>query len=317
MGKIFADTIRMKHGRFILPRNRESGEVVADVAEMQAAEEAGVLVEEMVATTDTKEFFTVGINDFFLQDDPQADEQWRQLFTEIPSTKSGELFPFRDPSKAGEGSHGIRFEEVGEGGEIKFSTVTSKEKFIKAVKYATALGYSNEWFEDGDLGLIEMTTEDFRRAANDKLATIHYGVITTAIALGVAKSAPVGGTTLDDFIAAINSAVSIMRRNRFEPDWIVGAPEQEDIILQALHDVYRDRTLTESSRRLQPLITDFFPAGTVALVQSRRRLVSVRRLDLMLGSFQDLLHDAETLVGKFRRGAALGDGRAVRGITGL
>ena len=315
--KIFSNTIKMRHGRFILPKNKRTGDVIKEVSEMEAAKTEGELVEEMIATTDTKEFFTVGINDFFMQEDPEADVQWQQLFTEIPSTKSGELFPFRDPSRAGEGSHGIAFEEVGEGGEIKFSTVTSKEKFIKAIKYGTAIGYSNEWFEDGDLGLIEMTTEDFRQAANDKLATIHYGIITTAISTGVSKSAPVGGTTLDDFVAAINSGVAIMRRNRREPGWIVGAPEQEDIILQALHDVYRDRTLTESSRRLQPLITDYFPAGTIALVQARRRLVTVRRLDLTLGTFQDLLHDAETLVGKFRRGAALGDGRAIRGITGL
>ena len=317
MGLIFGDHVKMRNGRFEVLKDKRSGEIVTDVSEMAALEEGGYDVREMISTSDTKEFFREGINEFFMQDDPLDDTQWEALYQRIPSTKDGELFPFRDPSKAGEGAHGIVFEAVGELGEIKFSTRTSKEKFVRAVKYATAIGYSNEWFEDGSMGLIEMTTSDFRAAARDKMAAIHYGLITTAIATGASKSAAVGGTTLDDFITSINSAVAIMRRNRFEPDYIVGAPEQEDIILQAMHDIYRDRQLTQSARRLTPIITDYFPAGTVALVRSKVRLVSIDRLALTLGSFQDLLHDAETLVGKFRRGVGLGDARVIRGITGL
>lgn len=317
MGKIFQDNIRMQNGRFRIPRNRSTREVVVDVAEMNRLDEEGDLVFETVSTTDTKEFFRDGINDAFLREDAEDDVQWQQLFRSVPSTKSGELFPLREREVVGQGSHGIVFKEVGELGEIKFSTVKSGEVFVAAKKYATAIGYSNEWFEDGDLGMVEMVTEDFRKAAADKLAAIHYGILTQAISLGIAKSAAVGGTTLDDFITAINSAVAIMRRNRYEPNFIVGAPEQEDIILQAMHDVYRDRTLTESSRRMRPIITDFFPAGTVALVRAGDRLVTVDRLGLTLGTFQDLLHDAETLVGKFRRGAAMLDGRCTRGITGL
>ena len=317
MGLIFTDGVRMKKGRFILPKDRRTGRVLADLAEIAGCEAEGELVQEMVTTSDTKEFFTQAVNDFLMRQDAEADTQWDQLFTTIPSTSAGELFPFRDQDAAGLGVHGIRFEEVGEGGEIKFSTVVSNEKFVKAVKYATALGYSNEWFEDGSLGLVQMATEDFRRAAADKLATIHYGVIIQAVATGISKSAAVGGSSLDDFVTAINSAVAIMWRNKYRPDTIMASPEQEDIVLQALHDVYRDMKPTETAQRLKPLVTEYVAPGTVYLVKGKSRLVSVRRLELTLGKFQDLLHDAETLVGKFRRGAALLDGRAVRAITGL
>jgi len=317
MGKIFKDCLRMKDGVFIVAKSKASGEVVTDVAEMESLRREGEIVSEAISTTDTVEFFREGINDFFLRENPDADRQWEQLFAVQGSTKSGELFPLRERTLAGGGSHGIVFKEVGELGEIKYSTVQSDEAFVRNVKYATALGYSTEWFEDGNIGAIEMATEDFRRAADDKMALIHYNIILNAISSGVSKSAAVGGTTLDDFITAINSAVAIMRRNKYEPNFILAAPEQEDIVEQALHDVYRDRQLTDSAKRLTHVNTEYFPAGTVALVRGRDRLVSLDRKRLTLGNFSDLLHDAETLVGLFRRGAAMLDGRCCRGITGL
>jgi len=38
---------------------------------------------------------------------------------------------------------------------------------------------------------------------------------------------------------------------------------------------------------------------------------------LRLGKFEDLLHDSETLVGVFRRGAGISDAKCARAITGL
>ena len=317
-GLIFHPKIKFEKGRVWLPKDTRNGEYLEDLSEIQYADDHGYLVHEMLTSSDTKEFFTTAINTFFLEEDPEADTQWQQLFREVPlTTGSGMIFPFRDRTKAGEGSHGIVFEDVGEGGEIHFSKVESKEKFVKAVKRATAIGYANEWFQDSMIGLIEMTTEDFRQAEQDKLAEIHYGVITTAIDTGAAKSAAVGGTTLDDFITSINSAVAIMKRNKFVPTHLVVAPEQEDIAKQALRDVYRDRTLTDSAARLDLIETQHFTAGTAALVHARSRLVSLNRENLTLGTFQDLIHDSEVLVGKFRRGAAVLDAKCIRGITGL
>ena len=210
MDKIFSPTlIGMKHGRFILPVNKNTGKYITDIQEMNRARREGVLVQEMITTSDTKEFFTTGINEFLMKQPDDADMQWKMLFSEIPSKGAGELFPFRDTDVAGAGSHGIVFQEVGEGGEIKYSTVVSDEKYIKNIKYGTALKYSSEWMEDGSLGLIEMYTRDFRDAAWDKLAAIHYGIITNAVATGVSHSAAVGGATLDDFITSINAASAL------------------------------------------------------------------------------------------------------------
>jgi len=315
--KIFKDYIKMKHGRFILPRSKQTGKIITDIQEMRLSEERGDVITEMISTSDTKEFFTQGINEFFMTADPAVDVQWEQIFTTIPSTGAGELMPFRDPAVAGGGSHGVVFEEVGELGEIQFSTVESNEKFVKNVKFATAIGYSNEWFEDGRLGLVEMVTEDFRRAAGDKLAEIHYGLLLAAITSGASKKLTVAGTTLDDLITAVNATVAIMMRNKWAPDWILAAPEQEDIVKQMLHDVYRDRTVTDSAKRLQPIFSEHLTAGQVLIVNAKARLISTDRLQLTLDSFNDLLHDSRTLVGKFRRGALIGDGKVVRAIDGL
>jgi len=320
MKHIFSPTVSMRNGKFIIPKNKKTGKIITDLQEMEQAKREGVLLQEMITTTDTKEFFTQGINTFLLKQPDDADTQWRNLFTEIPSRGPGELFPFRDSNVAGTGSHGIVFEEVGEGGEIKYSTVTSNEKYIKNIKYGTALKYSNEWMEDGSLGLVEMYTRDFRDAAWDKLAAIHYGVIVQAVATGISHQAAVAGATLDDFITAINDAVAIMRRNKRTPDYLCVAPEQEDIALRTAHDVYRDTNpsiMTESAKRLTILVSDHFAAGTAYIIQSKRWLISTNREELTLGKFSDLIHDAETIVGKFGRGAALGDGKAVRAITGL
>lgn len=315
--RIFQDFIEIKNGRIIAPKNAVTGKWVSDIREMDSLEKKGQVVMEMITTSDTRHFFTTAINDYFMKDDENADMQWEQLFYTMDSKGSGELFPHRNPSTAGSGSHGITFSEVKEGGEIGFSTVESDEKFIKNRKWATAVGFSNEWFEDGSMGLIEMTTKDFKDSANDRMAEIHYGIIIDAVVSGLSHSMPVGGTSLDDLIAAINATVAIMQRNKCRPNYICCAPEQEDVVEHALHDVYRDDTITKSAKRLTALSTEHFGAGTLYVVQAKRWLVSTNRLSLTLGTFQDLLHDSETLVGKFRRGAMLGNGRAVRAITGL
>jgi len=317
MHDIFKPTLIMKNGRFYFPKNKNTNKIIVNIQEMKQAELEGVLIREQITTSDTAEFFTQGINKFFLKIPEEADMNWKELFTEIPSKGSGELFPFRDPDVAAGGSHGIIFLQVGEGGEIQFSTVTSGEKYIPNRKWATALPYTSEWIEDGNLGLIEMVTKDFRDSAFDRLAAIHYGIIVGSITSGISRSAAVSGATLDDFIASINAATAIMMRNGCDPTHICGAPEQEAVILHALNDVYRNEKLTDSAKRLTPLITKHFVAGTVYLVQKKRYLISTNRYDLKLDRFKDLLHDAETLVGKFRRGAANVYGNCLRAITGI
>lgn len=318
MQQLFKPQVDMVNGRFVVPKTK-SGEYLDDVQEIARLEQDGEVVRETIATTDTKEFFTTTINQFFMAQPEDVDRQWEQLFTVQQSRNtSGELLPFWGaPNKASEGVNGIVFKRVGELGEIEFSTIRSSEIFVPHVKYGTALGYSREWFEDGNLPLIAMVTDNFRRSSFDKLAQIHYDLIFDAISGGASGSSPVGGTTLDDFISAINDSVAIMKRNKWEPTHIVVGPEHEDLVLQAQRDVYRDRTLTVSARRLTPIITDYAPAGTAALVRSRDRLISFERQALRLDSFNDLLHDAEVLVGTWRRGIGLGDPLVIRGITGL
>jgi hypothetical protein len=326
--QLFADGVRMQGGRFIVPqrtRVQESGRTVERVQE------------SMVSTSDTKQFFTNGLQMFFMNDPEIMDVGWQELFSVVGSTSHGELFPFRAPDAAGQGVHGIVFEAVGELGEIKYNKVTSDEKYVKNVKYAGALGYSNEWFSDGSLGMIEMATRDFRQSASDRMAAIHYAAIVAAATSGVSLSAAMGGTEVNDWVNALDAANVIMRRNRRLPSVVLGPPEVENFLGVAQFGHYgfqniggtQSNSLNENATggrapvagRFKVITTDHLAAGattsSVYVIEPKRRLISTDREQLSLGNFQDLLHDAETLVGKFRRGVLVGEGQVIRRITAV
>jgi len=326
---LFGEGVRIVNGQFVYPQQvkvRESN-----------GQEVTRIRESMVSTADTKQFFTSGIQQFFMNDPEVLDNGWQQFYTIMKSTNHGEIFPFRNPDRAGTGVHGIVFDEVGELGEIKFNKVVGNEKYVKNVKYGAAIGYSNEWFSDGAMGMIEMVTRDFRQASSDKMAAIHYAAIVAAVTNGVSLSAGVSGVEINHFVNALNDATVIMRRNRRDPRLLLGPPEIENFISVALFTRYGftnqaaaiSRTLAVAATggeapvngRYRLVTTDHLAAGattsTIYVVEPKRRIMSTDREQLMLGNFQDLLHDAETLVGKFRRGVLVGEGQVIRAITSV
>lgn len=302
-----------------------------------AIEEDGQ-VQEIIATSDTQQFFTTSVNEFFMQTDETADVGWQQIYRVVPGKGHGELFPFRPPTAVttvspssytaaedvtSSGMHGIVFNEVGEGGEIKFSRVISAEKYVRHVKYATAIGYSNEWFSDGQMALIEMVTEDFREAANDKMAAIHYGAIVAAANAGLTSStaATTGTSNVAKTINALNSATTAMVRARRRPGILLVPPECEEVAKLALKaqgaggGTDGNLARTDATSRLVPIVSAYIASGTGYVIEPKRRLISTNRLPLSLGNFQDLLHDAEVLVGKFRRGVLVGEAAVIHRIT--
>lgn len=317
MGKLFADNITFRNGQMVI---EEDGEV-----------------QEIIATSDTKQFFTTAVNEFFMQTDETADTGWQNIFRVVPGRGHGELFPFRPPTTvstvspatllaaedvATSGMHGIVFNEVGEGGEIKFSRVISAEKYVRHVKYATAIGYSNEWFTDGQMSLIEMVTEDFREAANDKMAAIHYGAIVAAVTAGLSSSAAAstGTSNVAKTINALNTATTAMRRAKRRAGILLVPPECEHVARLALSTTGLpqsggDAVRNEITSRLQIVVSEYIASGTGYVIEPKRRLISTNRLPLSLGNFQDLLHDAEVMVGKFRRGVLVGEAATIRAIT--
>lgn len=317
MGKLFADNINFRNGTMVV--EEETGEV-----------------QEIIATSDTKQFFTTAVNEFFMQTDEDADTGWQEIYRVVPGKGHGELFPFRPPTavtavtaasfnaaedQASSGMHGIVFNEVGEGGEIKFSRVISAEKYVRHVKYATAIGYSNEWFSDGQMSLIEMVTEDFREAANDKMAAIHYGAIVASVNAGLSTSAGAGGATSNvaNVINALNVATTAMVRARRRPGILLVPPECEEVARLALTTTGGvgggGAIRTQATQRLKPVVTAYIASGTAYVIEPKKRLISTNRLALSLGNFQDLLHDSEVLVGKFRRGVLVGEAATIRAIT--
>ena len=320
MGKLFNDDVTFERGVLV-------------------SENEGV--QETITTSDTKQFFATAVNTFFMADDPTADTQWEQLFRVIPGTGHGELLPFRPPDAtttvdgatggggnsvdvAQTGSHGIVFNEVGEGGEIKFSRVVSAEKYVKHVKYGTAIGYSNEWFSDGSMGLIEMVTEDFREAANERMAAIHYGAIAAAVNAGISTNTALdtGATAVTaQVVNTLNDITSRMRRAKRRPDFFVIAPENEQVVRMAMAKTIDGGSVAsvqnEFTSRLKLIVTEFAASGQGYVLESKRRLISTNRLPLSLGNFEDLLRDSEVLVGKFRRGVLVGEGAVINGFSAL
>ncbi len=320
MGRIFDDSVTFVEGEMVVEREG---------------------IQETITTSDTKQFFSTAINQFFMTDNENADRQWEQVFRVIPGKGHGELLPFRPPdvtttisgatggggnaiTVSAVGSHGIVFNEVGEGGEIKFSRVVSAEKYVKHIKYGTAIGYSNEWFSDGSMALIEMVTEDFREAADDMLAAIHYGAIAAAVNASISTSTALDGTGtagVARVLNTLNTITSAMRRNKRRPSHFIIAPENEAVVRLALKVTQEGGSVAavqnEFVKRLDIIVTDFAVANTGYVVEAKRRLISTNRLALSLGNFQDLLRDGETLVGKFRRGVLVGEGQCINAFTSI
>jgi len=323
MGKLFKDNVNFRNGQMVI---EEDGQV-----------------QEIIATSDTKQFFTTAVNEFFMQNDNSADIGWQDIFRVIPGRGHGELFPFR-PSQvvtqlsganepatfnaaedaASAGAYGIMFTEVGENGEIKFNRVTSAEKYVRHVKYGAAIGYSNEWFTDGQMGLIEMVTEDFRSAANDKMAAIHYGAILASVSSGLSGTTSFSGTGTSNvakMINTLNEASTTMRRNRHRPDVLLVPPECEPLAKLAMTTPgdfgVGSAARNEVTGRMRLIVTEYIPSGTAYMIESKKRLISTNRLPLSLGNFQDLLHDAEVMVGKFRRGVLVGEAAVIRGLSSI
>lgn len=319
MTRLFKDNINFRNGQMVI---EEDGQV-----------------QEIITTSDAKQFFSTAVNEFFMQDDDSADTQWQEIFRVVPGRGHGELFPFRPPTAVGtvsaatslaaedetaKGSHGIVFNEVGEGGEIKFSRIVSAEKYVRHVKYATAIGYSNEWFSDGQMSLVEMVTEDFRAAANDKMAAIHYGAIVASVNAGLSASTVLSATgsgNVAKLVNTLNDVTTTMRRARRQPGIVLCAPENEQPLRIALNtqgiQSSGNPPQNEATGRLKMIVSEYVADGTAYVIEPKKRLISTNRLPLSLGNFQDLLHDSEVLVGKFRRGVLVGEAAVIHAITSM
>ena len=181
------------------------------------------------------------------------------------------------------------------------------------------------------MNLIEMVTQDFRDAANDKMAAIHYAAIVAAVTASVSVTTAQSGATINHFLNDLNDDAVTMRRNRRRPDTLLFAPEHEQFIRTALNVRVGNTVagtndagagnptsveLVEATRRLNLLVTEHLAAGSTYLIESKKRLISTDRQALRMGRFDDLLHGAETIVGTFRRGILIAEGQVIRARSG-
>ena len=284
MTRLFKDNINFRNGQMVI---EEDGQV-----------------QEIITTSDAKQFFSTAVNEFFMQDDDSADTQWQDIFRVVPGRGHGELFPFRPPTAVGtvsaatslaaedetaNGSHGIVFNEVGEGGEIKFSRIVSAEKYVRHVKYATAIGAI--------------------------VASVNAGLSASTALSGT------GGGDVAKLVNTLNDVTTTMRRARRQPGIVLCAPENEQPLRIALNtqgiQSSGNPPQTEATSRLKLIVSEYVADGTAYVIEPKKRLISTNRLPLSLGNFQDLLHDSEVLVGKFRRGVLVGEAAVIHAITSM
>jgi hypothetical protein len=108
------------------------------------------------------------------------------------------------------GPGGVVFEEVLEGGEVKFSTITSSEYAVPIKHYATGVEYSKDLVVFNELWRVPLVERAAGIAYNALLNHLHLSPILTATYAAANQTAAVtsGATTTEDFFLTVESAIT-------------------------------------------------------------------------------------------------------------
>jgi hypothetical protein len=117
------------------------------------------------------------------------------------------------------GPGGVVFEEVFEGGEVKFSSITSGEFSVGIRHWATGLEYSKDLVIYNETWNIALVERQMGIAHNALLNHLHFNPILT-YAYGAANQTaanPSGENIVEDFMLTIQDAVSASRTDATNP----------------------------------------------------------------------------------------------------
>lgn len=122
-----------------------------------------------------------------------------------------------DIKKIGPG--GVVFEEVLEGGEVKFASVTSSEQSVRIRHYGQGLEYSKDLVVYNELWSVPIVERQVGIAYNALRNHLHFNPILTASYTAANQTAANtgGATTVEDFFLTIEDAITNAKTDTTNP----------------------------------------------------------------------------------------------------
>lgn len=117
------------------------------------------------------------------------------------------------------GPGGVVFEEIFEGGEVKFASVTSSEFSVKIRHYGQGLEYSKDLVVFNQLWRVPIVERQAGIAYNALLNHIHFSPILTATYAAANQTAAdsSGSTTVEDHLLTLENAIVNSRTDTSNP----------------------------------------------------------------------------------------------------
>lgn len=172
-------------------------------------------------------------------------------------TASADLPKNVDINRIGPG--GVIFEEVFEGGEVKFSTITSSEITVPIRHWATGLEYSKDLVIFNSLWNVAMIERQMGVAHNALLNHLHLNPIISFTYTGDNQTAAEtgGATTTEDWLLTLEAAIANSRADttnpRRGPYYLLIAGANEFMVERALQRVPQQGVALQANSALSAI----------------------------------------------------------------
>lgn len=139
------------------------------------------------------------------------------------------------------GPGGVVLEEIKEGGEIKFASVTSSEYSVTMRHYGVGLEYSKDLVVFNELWRVPIVERAVGQAYNALLNHLHFNPILTATYGAGNQTAAVtsGATTTEDFMLTIEAAITASKGDTTNP-----RRGPYDLLISSAQEVVIEKALT-------------------------------------------------------------------------
>lgn len=157
------------------------------------------------------------------------------------------------------GPGGVVFEEVFEGGEVKFSTITSSEFTVPIRHWATGLEYSDDLVAFNSLWNVPMVERQMGIAHNALLNHLHLNPIISYSYGSDNQTAAVtsGATTTEDWLLTLEAAIAASRADatnpRRGPYYLLIAGADEFMVERALQRVPQQGVALQANSALSAI----------------------------------------------------------------
>lgn len=154
------------------------------------------------------------------------------------------------------GPGGVVFEEVFEGGEVKFSTITSSEFTVPIRHWATGLEYSKDLVIFNEMWNVPLIERQMGIAHNALLNHLHLNPIVAYSYAAANQTAAVtsGATTTEDWLLTLEAAIANSRADgtnrRRGPYILLIAGANEFMVERALQRVPQQGVATQANSAL-------------------------------------------------------------------